>query len=98
LPFNNTPMRLRLKTVDWNYASLLSILSGNTYQNEYDSSLTADVDLQSESGQWQKASGLIQIKNLFLKRGNLSFRNPDPIQVKLDTGKIRIQNFNLEGP
>jgi translocation and assembly module TamB len=98
LPFNSSPMRLRLKTVDWNYASLLSVLSGNAYQNEYDSSLTADVDLQSETGQWQKASGLVQIKNLFLKRGNLSFRNPDPIQVKMDAGKIRIQNFNLEGP
>ncbi|MGZ3746380.1 MAG: translocation/assembly module TamB domain-containing protein [Pseudobdellovibrionaceae bacterium] len=98
LPFNNTPLRLRLKTVDWNYSSLLSILSGNTSQNEYDSSLTTDVDLKSESGQWQKVSGLIQIKNLFLKRGPLSFHNPDPIQIKIDTGKIRIENFNLEGP
>jgi len=98
LPFGDTPMRLRVKTVDWNYANLLSILSGNTFQNEYDSSLTADIDLQSESGQWQKASGNIQVKNLFLKRGSLSFRNPDPIAVRLDNGKIRIQNFNLEGP
>ncbi len=98
LPFANAPMRLRLKTVDWNYASLLSILSGNTFQNEYDSSLTADVDLQSETGQWRKASGSVQVKNLFLKRGNLSFRNPDPIFVRVDNGKMRIQNFNLEGP
>ncbi|HEY8270093.1 MAG TPA: translocation/assembly module TamB [Pseudobdellovibrionaceae bacterium] len=98
IPFNNSPLRLRLKTVDWNYASLLSVLSGNTYQNEYDSSLTTEVDLQSESGLWQKASGLIQVKNLFLKRGSLSFRNPDPIQIKIDSGKIRIENFNLEGP
>ncbi len=98
LPFNSSPMRLRLKTVDWNYAALLSILSGNPYQNEYDSRLTADVDLHSETGQWQKASGLIQIKNLYLRRSNLSFRNQDPIQIKMDTGKIHIQNFNLEGP
>lgn len=99
LPFSNTPLRLRVKTVDWNYASLLSILSGNAaYQNEYDSSLTADVDLQSESGQWRKVTGNVQVKNLFLKRGNLSFRNPDPIMVRVDTGKMRIQNFNLEGP
>ncbi|WP_413290841.1 translocation/assembly module TamB domain-containing protein [Bdellovibrio sp. HCB337] len=98
LPFGESPMRFRLKTVDWNYASLLAILTGNPYQNEYDSSLTADVDLNSENGQWQKASGSIQIKNLFLKRSSLSFRNPDPIQIRLDHGKIRIQNFNLEGP
>lgn len=98
LPFANTPLRLRIKTVDWNYAALLSILSGNTYQNEYDSSMTADVDLQSETGQWRKATGSVQIKNLFLKRGNLSFRNPDPILVRVDSGKMRIQNFNLEGP
>lgn len=98
LPFGNSPLRLRLKTVDWNYASLLAILTGNPYQNEYDSSLTADVDLQSETGQWQKATGHIQIKNLFLKRASLSFRNPDPIQIRMDAGKIRIHNFNLEGP
>lgn len=98
LPFGDSPMRFRLKTVDWNYASLLAILTGNPYQNEYDSSLTADVDLQSETGQWQKASGHIQIKNLFLKRASLSFRNPDPIQIRMENGKVRIQNFNLEGP
>ncbi|MBC7371108.1 MAG: hypothetical protein H7326_06055, partial [Bdellovibrionaceae bacterium] len=98
IPFNNTPMRLRLKTVDWNYASMFSILGGNSLQNEYDSSLTADIDLRSDSGQWQKATGSVAIKNLFLKRGNLSFRNPEPIQVKMDDGRIRIQNFNLEGP
>lgn len=98
LPFDHSPLRFRLKTVDWNYASLLSILNGNLYQNEYSSSMTADVDLRSDSGQWQKASGNIQIKNLFLKRGTLSFRNPDPIQIRVDNGKIRIQNFNLEGP
>jgi translocation and assembly module TamB len=98
LPFDHSPLRFRLKTVDWNYASLLGILNGNAYQNEYDSSVTADVDLRSETGQWQKASGSIQVKNLFLKRGNLSFRNPDPIQIRLDNGKVRIQNFNLEGP
>ncbi|MBC7371304.1 MAG: translocation/assembly module TamB domain-containing protein, partial [Bdellovibrionaceae bacterium] len=43
-------------------------------------------------------TGSVAIKNLFLKRGNLSFRNPEPIQVKMDDGRIRIQNFNLEGP
>jgi translocation and assembly module TamB len=98
LPFGNSPLRLRLKTVDWNYASMFSILGGNSLQNEYDSSLTADIDLRSESGQWQKATGNIQIKNLFLKRGNLSFRNPDPIQIRMDDGRIRINHFSLEGP
>ena len=98
IPFNNTPMRLRLKTVDWNYASMFSILGGNSLQNEYDSSLTADIDLRSESGHWQKSTGNVAIKNLFLKRGNLSFRNPEPIQIKIDDGRFRIQNFNLEGP
>jgi translocation and assembly module TamB len=98
IPFNNSPMRLRVKTVDWNYAAILGILGGTAFQNEYDSNLTADIDLRSESGQWQKVSGLVQIKNLFLKRGPLSFRNPDPIQIKLDNGKVKIQNFALEGP
>lgn len=98
LPFNNSPMRLRIKTVDWNYASIFSIIGGNSLQNEYDSSLTTDIDLRSESGQWQKTSGIIQIKNIFLKRGNHSFRNSEPIQVKLQDGLISISHFNLEGP
>jgi translocation and assembly module TamB len=98
LPFNNSPLRLRVKTVDWNYAAILGILGGTAFQNEYDSNLTADIDLHSETGQWQKVTGLVQIKNLFLKRGPLSFRNPDPIQIKLDNGKVKIQNFALEGP
>lgn len=98
LPFNNSPMRLRVKTVDWNYAAILAILGGSTFQNEYDSNLTADIDLRSENGKWQNASGSVQIKNLFLKRGPLSLRNPAPIQVRMDNGKIKLQNFVLEGP
>jgi translocation and assembly module TamB len=98
LPFNDSPMRLRVKTVDWNYAALLAILGGNAFQNEYDSNLTADIDLKSESGQWQKATGNISIKNLYLKRGVLSLRNPAPIQIKMDHGQVKIQNFVLEGP
>lgn len=91
------PLRVKMKTREWAFSSLLGLLGGSNLVGDYDSSLTADIDLQSESGEFLKSSGDISIKQLYLKRAVNSLRNPQTIDVKFDKGLISAKNFVLEG-
>lgn len=93
-----TPLELKVKTNNWNYSSLLGLVGGASLANEYTSALTSTVDLRSPSGDFFKTSGKINIEKLSLKRGNMSFNNPEPIEIHSDNGVMNIKNFNLEGP
>lgn len=93
-----TPLVVKVKTNNWNYSSLLGLVGGANLANEYTSALTSSVDLRSSNGDFFKTSGKIGIEKLILKRGNMSFNNPEPIEILSDNGVMAIKNFNLEGP
>lgn len=95
---NTTPLVVKVKTNNWNYSSLLGLVGGANLANEYTSALTSTVDLRSSSGDFFKTSGKVTIDKLFLKRGNMSFNNPDPIEILSDDGVMAIKNFYLDGP
>ncbi|MGZ3769504.1 MAG: translocation/assembly module TamB domain-containing protein [Bdellovibrio sp.] len=100
LPFekDKSPLIIKAKTNDWNYASLLTLIGGSNLAGEYSSSLTSSVDLRSESGEFFKSSGKMTIQNIYLKRGALSFENHGLVEVTSNNGFVTIKNFNLEGP
>lgn len=100
LPFkpSTVPMRVRLKTTDWNFTSLLSLVGASNLQNEYESNLSAEIDLKSESGQYDRTDGNILIRQVLLKRGSLSLKNSGPAEIQLNGGDITFKNLNFEGP
>ena len=92
------PLKIRVKTMDWNFASVLSLIGASQLQEEYESQLSSDIDLVSDIGDWTNLSGQISIKNFYLKRGASFLRNPEPIEMKFNQGLISLQRFNLFGP
>ncbi|HRO68693.1 MAG TPA: hypothetical protein PL182_14060, partial [Pseudobdellovibrionaceae bacterium] len=100
IPFGEQriPLRIRIKTTDWPFTSLLSFVGASSLQSEYKSSLTADVDLNSESGRFDRISGRIDVRNFALQRADLSLRNPQPVEVLLNDGSITLKNAVVEGP
>lgn len=91
------PFRLRLKTTDWNFTSLLSLIGASALQSEYESHLTAELDLHSDNGSIQNSSGRIHIGQLSLKRGPLNLHSPKPIAIEFDKGLITMKDFRLVG-
>lgn len=91
------PLRLRAKTNAWNFSNALILAGAAQLQQEYESQMTSEVDLSSDSGDWKSLSGSITIKDFFLKRGNLSVRNPETVDIKLNKGNIEIKKFHLTG-
>ncbi len=100
LPFSkgNAPLMVHMTTRDWNYATLLAMVGGANLASEYESSLSANIDLRSESGDFFKSSGKVQVSQFFLKRGNLSFRNRKNMEMVADNGRVSLRNFDLDGP
>ncbi|MBX3040200.1 MAG: translocation/assembly module TamB [Bdellovibrionaceae bacterium] len=92
------PLRIRVKTTDWPFTNLLSFVGASSLQNEYKSSITADVDLSSESGRFDQINGRINIRNFSLQRADLALRNPLPIEILLNNGFITFKNAVAEGP
>lgn len=93
-----SPLNVRVKTTDWPFTSLLSVIGASNLQNEYESSLTADIDLHSESGRLTELSGAMNLRTVKIQRGATSLRNPSPIEVTLNGGVISLKNAVLEGP
>ncbi len=92
------PLKIRVKTIDWNFASVLSLMGASQLQDEYESQLTSDLDLSSETGDWTSMTGHVSIKNIFLKRGTSSLKNTEPMDMKFSRGLIDLRKFNLTGP
>ncbi|HEY1080347.1 MAG TPA: translocation/assembly module TamB domain-containing protein, partial [Bdellovibrio sp.] len=93
------PLLMKMQTTNWNYSTLLGLIGGANLANEYDSNLTATVDLRSDVGDFTKSSGKIIIQNIALKRGNLSTSNVSgPIEITSDNGVVNIKNFHVQGP
>lgn len=93
-----SPMRIRVKTTDWPFTSLLSLVGASALQSEYESNLTADVDLQSETGRFDKLHGNVFVRSIGVQRGATSLRNPNPVEIEIDDGRISMRNAVLEGP
>ncbi|MFS4457622.1 translocation/assembly module TamB domain-containing protein [Bdellovibrio sp. HCB2-146] len=100
IPFTNgtVPLVIKINTNAWNYAALLALVGGTNLISEYESLLTSQMDLRSESGHFSKVSGKVHIDTFFLKRGNLSFRNSQAMDLVANDGLMTIKNFNLQGP
>lgn len=95
---NSQPLKLNITADNWDYSTALSLFGGGQLASEYSSNLSAKVQLTSETGALTKSTGTIDISKFYLKRGDLSFDNPGPIQIVMDHGLTSIKNFVLKGP
>ncbi len=91
------PFKLKLNTTDWNYASFLGLVGGANFYNQYEASLSCDIDLSSEQGGFWQSSGEVKVSKFLLKRDSLSLSNAKEMQVIMNQGQIKIKDFNLSG-
>jgi len=100
LPYRGStaPLVMKMKTLNWNYSVLAALVGGANFVGEYDSSLTSNIDIRSDSGELAKVTGRMSVQNLYLKRGELSLSNKTPLEITAENGIFHFKNFNLAGP
>lgn len=97
-PLNETaPFQLKLDADKWNYAALFALIGGGSLLNDYETSLTGQLDLRSDHGGLFAASGEGVIDQFELKRGNLSLTNRRPMRLNMHNGVTSLTDFTLRG-
>ncbi len=93
----DAPYKLNLKTVDWNFAPLLSGIGSAANRKDYDTQVSSQIDLSSEKGGFWSSNGKITATKFAIRRGSLSIAAPQPLQLTMQNGSLSIQNFYLAG-
>lgn len=89
-------LNLRFKSEGWDYAPWLSLFNAGAVNEETRGILSTDMNLKSDTGQWNQLSGLIKLNELSLTRQGLTLKNKAPILVRTESGKISTENFILK--
>ncbi len=89
------PLRLRMKTQNWDYTPWLSLLNAGSLNQDTSGILTSDIDLNSASGNLEKLSGNIKIQNFSLTKQDLTLQNSQPLSITASNGTYDIQHFVL---
>ncbi len=98
LPLNEqAPFSLKLKTNEWNYAPLFSALAGPSARRDYEGRLTSSINLSAASGGFWNSTGTIQVDKFSLRRGVLQMTASEPVRLRMSSGRLFVDNFNIEG-
>lgn len=92
------PFILKMKTINWSYSSILSLIGASNLQSQYETLLTSEIDLRSDNGDPFKSTGKILVDQFLLKRGELALKNSLPMSAVFTSGQGHLKNFVLEGP
>lgn len=89
------PVKARFKSQDWDYTPWLSLFNAGAINEETRGKLTADINLQSDSGDWDELTGSLRFETLSLTRQSLTLENQKPITIQAQSGKYHTNNFIL---
>lgn len=93
----NQPLKLWAQARGWDFANSFSLLSASARQRDFQTSLTALINLQSDTGLAKDLSGEIEVNEAKISRGSLNLENKNTIFVHFNNGTINAKTFNIEG-
>lgn len=94
---NQTNYQFSILADRLDYARLIGLLNPDVVEEEYNSSISGELDLQFPSTKPWMAAGSLAIDSLLLERGRLSLSNETSIEATAKDGKINVQPFRLSG-
>lgn len=98
IPFDaDYPFKLQLKTNNWNFAPLLTMISNQNLSAEFSTELSSTISLESQKNWLWESNGKVDISNFKLRRGTKELFTPKPISLQFSSGKMKINSFSLRG-
>ena len=97
-PFKeNQPFKFKFDTDNWDFSTFLSVIGHAPLKRDYETDLSAHVDLESKTGGPWKSSGDVNVSRLYVRHGTSQMRNTGPIRVHFDDGEIKVAQMQLDG-
>jgi translocation and assembly module TamB len=95
-PKNDHPFSFKFNALNWDFSSFLGILS-KTDKKDYETSLSAKIDIQSKDGDLWKSSGEGILTQFSIRHGNSQMKNSRPVTVHFDEGQVTVSPAHFEG-
>ncbi|MFN9067814.1 MAG: hypothetical protein ACK5V3_11340, partial [Bdellovibrionales bacterium] len=92
---DKTPVQFRFKSQNWDFTPWLSLFNAGAINEETQGSLTSDINLESEEGDWGQLSGTLKFDSLSLTRQSLTLANSSPLLIQTQKGFYQTSNFLL---
>lgn len=97
-PFSKTaPFSFKAKANELNVFSIFEAVSQARQTYNFETSLSMDVDLSSQSGGLWSSSGYISIDEFLIKRGSQSLSSDGKMNLIFNRGQFSSDNFSLTG-
>lgn len=98
LPYDSeTPFKLKLDTLNWNFAPVIAALIGAKGTRDYEGKLTSSIEIASPAGGFWNATGHLRFNEFALTRGSLFLKSPEPLSMTMKNGQLRVDNFVITG-
>lgn len=99
LPYDKqVPAHLHFDIQKFNFADFLALMMGSPLLSEYNSLLTAKMDLTSKDNNLFKGTGFLNINNFSLSRNENTIKNEKPMIIEFNNGNASLRDFVIRGP
>jgi translocation and assembly module TamB len=93
-PFEaKNPFALEFKTNNWDFTNLFSLISKSANQSDFQTGLTMEAKLHSDEGGFWNSTGLIEVKDLHIRKGSETMKADGPMKLNFKNGVANSENF-----
>jgi translocation and assembly module TamB len=89
------PFALDLKTNNWDFTNLFSLISKSSSQLDFQTGLTMEAKLHSDDGGFWNSSGLLEVKDFRIRHGSDTMKSEGPMKLIFNHGVITSDNFAI---
>jgi translocation and assembly module TamB len=98
IPYTESgPFKLNLKTTNWDFTSLFSLLSSTAKKKDFKTQLTMDVALTADKGGFWNSTGQVDIPDFVVQRGPLKMSSTEPMSLSFKNGSIQSRGIQMRG-
>ncbi|MCB0412172.1 MAG: hypothetical protein KDD22_06570, partial [Bdellovibrionales bacterium] len=91
------PFDLSFVSRNWDFTQVFHMLSTSARKKDFDTQITSQLTLHSETGDFWKSNGLFEVKKFFIERGPLKLSAQKPMKMYFENGRMRTEHFTIEG-
>jgi len=94
IPYDDkAPFLFRMKSKKWDFTTLFSLVSRSAKQLDFDTSVTANINLQAPRGGLWASTGQIQVDEFVIRKGASTMASDKPMFLVVKDGVANSQNF-----
>ncbi|MGE0525960.1 MAG: translocation/assembly module TamB domain-containing protein [Bdellovibrionales bacterium] len=89
------PFLFKLKTHQWDFTNIFSLVSQSARQLDFTTSVSMDVNIQSPTGGFWNSSGQVQVNQFVIRKGARSMSASKPMYLSFREGVINSNGFAI---